>query len=105
MRTSTMKAVNNPVSANWAASQCSKSVFMSALELDDRRGRHEALIHLQKRLAALGLVPRLEGAEGGNRISERRLLCRRRTRPVSIGRCRMRLGMHCLGDRSQPIEQ
>src|SRR5258708_32353479 len=70
MRTSTMKAVNGPVSANWARSHCWKSLFMAGLKLDQRRRRHVALEGPQERLAALGLVPGLEGAERRQRIEQ-----------------------------------
>src|SRR5258705_13935796 len=99
MRTSTIKTVNGPVSANWAASHCSKSAFI--LELDKRRRRRIALEHLQEGLATLGLVPGLEGEKRRNGIGHRWW---RLDGPASR-LIRGRAGMQRLGERPQPVEQ
>ena len=68
MRTSTMNIVNGPVSAIWAPSHRSKSLFKVGLELDQRRWRHVALERLQERMAPVGFVPGLEGAKFHQRV-------------------------------------
>jgi len=68
MRTSTMNMVNGPVSAIWAPSHNSKSLFKAGLELDQRRRRHVALERLQERVAPVGFVPGLEGTKFHQRV-------------------------------------
>src|SRR5437762_5345636 len=97
MRTSTIRTVNGPVSANWALSHCSKSAFI--LELDERRRRHIALERLQEGLATLGFVPGLEGEKRRDGIAWRR----HGRLDIRLGR--MRAGMQRRGNRRQPVEQ
>src|SRR3984893_15715951 len=100
MRTSTMNIVNGPVSAIWAPSHRSKSLFKVGLELDQRRRRHVALERLQEWMAPVGFVPSLEGAQFHQRVrgGVRRGI-------VAVGSRRVGLGMQRLGDRSKAVDQ
>src|SRR5882724_5836991 len=98
MRTSTMNIVNGPVSAIWAPSHRSKSLFKAGLELDQRRRRHVTLERLQEWVAPVGFVPGLEGTKFHQRVKRRR-------GSAAVGSRRMGLGMQRLGDRSKAVDQ
>src|SRR5258707_15585720 len=92
MRTSTTNIVNGPVSAIWAPSHRSKSLFKAGLELDQRRRRHGTLERLQERMAPVGFVPGLEGTKFHQRVQRG---------SAAVGSWRVGLGMQRLGGRPQ----